>query len=137
MRTKRGCFRLFATLPIAFVLALGARAQESRNDEPVESILASVPDRARAKLNPLEKDSDAAAGGKKLFERHCTECHGETGAGSRRGPSLRATVVQRARAGELFWIITNGVVRKGMPPWAKLPEQQRWQIVTYLRADGR
>jgi mono/diheme cytochrome c family protein len=128
---------MFAALPIAVVLALGASAQERRHDEPVESILASVPDRARVKLNPLESDSEAAAGGKKLFEQHCAECHGETGAGSRRGPSLRANGMERATAGELFWILTNGVVRKGMPPWAKLPEQQRWQIVAFLRAGGR
>ena len=29
---------------------------------------------------------------------------------------------------------TNGNVKKGMPPFARLPETQRWQIVSFLRA---
>jgi hypothetical protein len=40
--------------------------------------------------------------------------------------------VQQATPGALFWILTNGVVRHGMPVWSKLPEAQRWQIVTFL-----
>ena len=40
---------------------------------------------------------------------------------------------QQATPGTLFWILTNGVVRRGMPVWSKLPEPQRWQIVTYQR----
>src|ERR1039458_2643568 len=41
--------------------------------------------------------------------------------------------VQQASPGTLFWILTNGVVRRGMPVWSKLPEPQRWQIVSYLK----
>jgi hypothetical protein len=36
--------------------------------------------------------------------------------------------------GTLFWILTNGVVRRGTPVWSKLPEAQRWQIVSYLKS---
>ena len=32
------------------------------------------------------------------------------------------------------WLITNGVVRRGMPAWSKLPEPQRWQIIVFLRS---
>ncbi len=56
--------------------------------------------------------------------------------GGRRAPSLRAEEVQRATPGTLFWILTNGVVRRGMPVWSKLPEPQRWQIVTYVKSLG-
>ena len=42
--------------------------------------------------------------------------------GARKGPSLRADPVQQATPGTLFWILTNGVVRRGMPVWSKLPE---------------
>jgi mono/diheme cytochrome c family protein len=52
----------------------------------------------------------------------------------RKGPSLLADEVQRSTPGTLFWILTNGVVRRGMPVWSKLPEPQRWQIVTYLKS---
>src|SRR5579863_5860932 len=54
---------------------------------------------------------------------------GEAAEGSRKAPSLLADPVQQATPGTLFWILTNGVVRRGMPVWSKLPEPERWQIV--------
>jgi hypothetical protein len=96
--------------------------------------LAKVPTKARNRHNPLEGDSDAVAAGGKLFERHCAECHGHTAEGGRRAPSLRAREVQLATPGTLFWLLTNGVVRRGMPVWSKLPEPERWQIVTFLKS---
>ena len=33
-----------------------------------------------------------------------------------------------------FWLLTNGVVRKKMPAWSKLPEPQRWQLVRFLKS---
>jgi len=35
--------------------------------------------------------------------------------------------------GEVFWFITRGSLSGAMPSWASLPEQQRWQLVTYLK----
>lgn len=97
---------------------------------------AKVPEKARAKSNPLAEDPDAPVAGRKLFEQHCAECHGSTAEGGRKAPSLRGEEVQQATPGTLFWILTNGVVRRGMPVWSKLPEPQRWQIVTYLKSLG-
>jgi hypothetical protein len=54
--------------------------------------------------------------------------------GTRKGPTLLGEEVQQATPGTLFWILSNGVVRRGMPVWSKLPEQQRWQIVTFLQS---
>jgi cytochrome c len=93
-----------------------------------------VPETARSTMNPLVNDPDALLAGRKLFEQHCAECHGDTGEGSRKAPSLRAEEVQQATPGTLFWILTNGVVRRGMPVWSKLPEPQRWQIVTFVKS---
>ena len=98
--------------------------------------LAKAPEKWRIKENPLATDPDAVAAGRKLFEAHCAECHGETAAGGKKGPSLRAQEVQQATPGAIFWVLTNGVVRRGMPVWSKLPEPQRWQIVTYLKSLG-
>ena len=36
--------------------------------------------------------------------------------------------------GEIFWFITKGDKDNGMPSWAALPEQKRWQIITYVEA---
>jgi mono/diheme cytochrome c family protein len=95
---------------------------------------AKVPERARSRMNPLVNDPDAPVAGRKLFEQHCAECHGDTAEGGKKAPSLRAEEVQQATPGTLFWILTNGVVRRGMPVWSKLPEPQRWQIVTFVKS---
>jgi mono/diheme cytochrome c family protein len=96
--------------------------------------LAEAPEKARAKKNPFEGDREAVVVGRKLFEQHCSECHERSAGGTRKGPSLLREEVQQATPGTLFWILTNGVVRKGMPVWSKLPEQQRWQIVSFLQS---
>ncbi|HXY50069.1 MAG TPA: cytochrome c [Terriglobales bacterium] len=96
--------------------------------------LAKVPERTRARRNPLATDPDAVAAGKKLFGQHCAECHGTTAEGGKKAPNLREEEVQKATPGTIFWILTNGVVRRGMPVWSKLPEPERWQIVTFVKA---
>ncbi len=98
--------------------------------------LTKAPEKARLKPNPLEKDPDAVVAGQFLFENHCAECHGEAGLGGKKAPTLRAPEVQNASPGTLFWLLTSGVTRKGMPVWSKLPETQRWQIIRYLKSLG-
>jgi mono/diheme cytochrome c family protein len=96
--------------------------------------LSRVPDKDKARTNPLEGDPDAIAAGQKLFTQHCAECHGENLGGTSRGINLMDEEVQEASPGALFWILTNGVVRRGMPVWSKLPEPQRWQLVAFLKS---
>jgi mono/diheme cytochrome c family protein len=122
-------------------LALGqqnsaARATPPKKDSSVYAELAKAPEKARAKRNPLESDPDAIAAGRNLFEQHCGECHGDTAEGGKKGPSLRAEQVQNSTPGAIFWLLTNGVVRRGMPVWSKLPEPQRWQLVAYIKSLG-
>jgi mono/diheme cytochrome c family protein len=108
----------------------------TRAKESVYGEIEKAPEKARAKRNPFEQNADAVSAGKILFEQHCAECHGETALGGKKAPSLRAVEVQGANPGAIFWILTNGVVRRGMPVWSKLPEPQRWQLVTYLKSLG-
>ncbi len=96
--------------------------------------LAEAPEKARARKNPFEGDKQAAAAGGKLFEQHCAECHGKKAGGARKGPSLVGEEVRQATPGTLFWVLSNGVVRRGMPVWSKLPDPERWQIVTFLQS---
>ena len=100
------------------------------------SELAKAPEKARVRLNPFETDPDAIVAGQILFEDHCQECHGPSAVGGKKGPSLREPQVQNATPGTLFWLLTSGVARKGMPVWSKLPEAQRWQLVRYLKSLG-
>jgi mono/diheme cytochrome c family protein len=96
--------------------------------------LRKAPEKAVNRTNPLENDPEAIAAGKLLFANHCAECHGDDAKGGRKGPSLRVSDVQNATPGTLFWLLTNGVVRKKMPAWSKLPEPQRWQLVRFLKS---
>lgn len=138
-----------AALPVLMMAALlvfhasfalaGQVLTASRNRKWNYRALARVPEKARAWPNPLENDPDAVAAGRKLFEQHCAECHGTKAEGTKRAPSVLQPRVQQAPPGAIFWILTNGVVRRGMPDWSKLPEPQRWQIVRFIesfRASG-
>ncbi|GAC1684129.1 MAG: hypothetical protein PVS2B2_23210 [Candidatus Acidiferrum sp.] len=117
-------------------LSSPARSAAPQNDKWNYDELEKAPEKARARRNPLDTNSRALAGGRILFEDHCAECHGLTAQGSKKAPSLRAPQVQNATPGTLFWILTNGVVRRGMPVWSRLPEPQRWQLVRYLKSLG-
>ena len=112
----------------------GTRQEPS--PDVVYSEIRKAPDKARAKRNPLERDPDAVAAGRILFEQRCAECHGDTAEGGKKGPSLRTSEIREAEPGAIFWILTNGVVRKGMPVWSKLPEPQRWQLVSFIKSLG-
>ncbi len=96
--------------------------------------LEKAPEKAKNRPNPYENDPQAIAAGQILFEDHCAECHGDDANGARKGPSLRVSEVRAATPGTLYWLLTNGVVRKKMPAWSKLPEPQRWQLVKYLKS---
>ena len=113
-----------------------ANDDKSKDNKSAEIFaeLGKAPEKARKRMNPLENDPEAIAAGRLLFEDHCVECHGDKAKGGKKGPNLRAPEVQNATPGTLFWLLTNGVVRKGMPVWSKLPEPQRWQLVRYLKS---
>jgi mono/diheme cytochrome c family protein len=131
----------------SFLAISVALAQSGNSDKPpvaaapkydpaIYAELQKAPEKARKRTNPLQNDPDAVAAGAMLFEQHCAECHGDAARGGKKGPSLRAAEVQDTTAGAIFWILTNGVVRKGMPVWSKLPEPQRWQLVRYIKSLG-
>jgi cytochrome c oxidase cbb3-type subunit 2 len=149
MKTASALFRSAGRIGLAglgiVVLAIvafatsQARAQKKDADggkvkESTYAALADAPAKARERKNPFAGDPQAMAAGGKLFEQHCAECHEIKAGGTRKGPSLLREEVQQATPGTLFWILSNGVVRRGMPVWSKLPEQQRWQIVTFLQS---
>jgi mono/diheme cytochrome c family protein len=92
-----------------------------------------APPDAATKKNPFAGKPEAIAAGKKLFMRHCAECHNEDGTGLQDASNLQAPEVQKQSDGELFWKITNGNVKKGMPPATRLSDDERWDVVSFLR----
>ncbi len=92
-----------------------------------------APDQASIRKNPLAENKNAAAGGAKLFHRHCAECHGPTGTGLKKAANFTMPEIQSQSDGALFWKITNGNPDRRMPSFSQLPELQRWQLVLHLR----
>ncbi|MGE5726245.1 MAG: PQQ-dependent sugar dehydrogenase [Acidobacteriota bacterium] len=76
------------------------------------------------------------ATGHELFHHYCARCHGESAQGSGNIPSLVDGGMETVTPGEVYWFITKGSPQNGMPSWAKLPKNVRWEIVTYVKSLG-
>ncbi|MCL4831181.1 MAG: c-type cytochrome [Caldilineaceae bacterium] len=85
---------------------------------------------------------DSIAAGAATYTQYCAVCHGNEGKGDGPGAAalnpkpadFSAEHVQVLSDGGLFWFITNGVPNSAMPPWGEvLSEQQRWEVVNFLR----
>jgi mono/diheme cytochrome c family protein len=138
MRKTPAGFLIPALLFVASLAAAVAGAAADKNEETdsrgVLMAIAKAPAKARDWKNPYEGNAEALLAGKKLYVQHCAECHGENARGMRNAVSLRAADVQNATPGELVWFLRNGNLFHGMPSWSGLPEQRRWQVVTYLKS---
>lgn len=104
-------------------------------------------DQAKMHLNPLPRSKENLTEGRTLFNAFCVVCHGKFGEGDGpvtslkdwprslfpRPPSLQSDKVRDYKDGQLFHIIAMG--QNMMPSYAeKLNDEERWQIVHYLRA---
>lgn len=126
--TANRCRVLGAAIALLAMIGSVGEVQVRERDES----WVAPPD-AAAKANPLAARPDAERGGAKLFAARCAACHGEDGRGSSKGPDL-TTTVQAQSDGALFWKISSGNSRAGMPPFSFMPEAQRWQLVLRLRS---
>jgi mono/diheme cytochrome c family protein len=100
-----------------------------------------IPAAERNRKSPIAATPEAIAAGKGLFSSQCAMCHGARGDG--KGDlalSLRLQIPDFTRAaqqkkrtdGELFYILAHG--HKEMPAETRLTEEQRWQMILYLRS---
>ncbi len=117
----RPFFRLIVAAS-ALIPSLPALAQTFHN----------APASSAALKDPYTGQRNAKAG-QSRYRQSCAPCHGANARGTGNIPSLASGATQAAKPGEIFWFITHGDVANGMPAWASLPAQQRWQIVTYLK----
>lgn len=90
----------------------------------------------------LDDPANVQAGARAYATRGCITCHGAPGVGWAKfseamrpyPPDLKELVAQR-RAGELFWVIRNGIRMTGMPGFALADVEDReiWTIVAFVR----
>lgn len=101
-----------------------------------------VPVWAQFRTNPVPDTAESVAAGRALYQQTCIVCHGAQGLGD--GPAaltlnprpvnLKIHVPQHPDGFLEYWI-AEGVPDTQMPAWKdQLTEEQRWQIVRYLRA---
>src|ERR1019366_7969414 len=112
----------------AVLLSMLSIAALQADDKPFHD----APATAKAQKNPFSGQQAAADAGKTLYARNCLACHGKTLQGTGNVPSLVDGKLKGVTAGEVFWFVTKGDKDNGMPSWAFLPEEKRWQIVTYV-----
>ncbi|MFL5602565.1 MAG: c-type cytochrome [Gemmatimonadaceae bacterium] len=89
--------------------------------------------------NPTPASDSSLANGRKYFAINCAVCHGDRAMGD--GPVTKfgmpginlTTDMTKARTdGYIFGMIRNG--RGLMPPYNRIEESDRWDVVNYLRA---
>jgi mono/diheme cytochrome c family protein len=101
-----------------------------------------VPEEAKQRQNPVATSPAALAAARTVYMDKCVQCHGETGKGDgaeaasyypRPTSFLDTRHMNSVTDGEIFYQISQG--RKPMPSFKKrLSEEQRWQLVDYVRA---
>ena len=115
---------------LAVVMCLFSVSVMRAEDNPFHDAPAS----AKAMKNPYESQATAVDAGKALYARNCLSCHGKALQGTGNVPSLMDGKLKGVTSGEVFWFITKGSTDNGMPAWGFLPEEKRWQIVSYVEA---
>ena len=93
--------------------------------------------------NPLPYTAAVINNGRTAYIAECAECHGDTGLGDgpwaidNRGaiPPLSSPHIDVHTDGEIYWWITHGIPSLDMPPLQdELSEEQRWQIIHFIRS---
>jgi mono/diheme cytochrome c family protein len=91
--------------------------------------------------NPVTADERSLLNGRKYFQINCAVCHGENGDGNGAlkqlnpaygfPPSLLTDQAKGRSDGYVWGMIRNG--RGLMPPYNRIEESDRWDVVNYLR----
>jgi mono/diheme cytochrome c family protein len=102
---------------------------------------------AAKRKNPVAMSAESIAAGRKLYDRHCSECHGDGGKGDgMAGEGLEEQPSDLTDAkwehgstdGEMFVVIRDGAGPKSdMKPFAKkMTARQIWDVVNFVRTLG-
>jgi mono/diheme cytochrome c family protein len=118
---------VLAIIAVALAAAGSGRAAHGAPSSPSEQAQSS------GKEQMYIGRDDQIRAGEKLYRRHCAECHGADGRGIGKAANLQAPHVQTKSPAELVEFLRDGDLWRGMPSWANMPEERRWQIVAYIK----
>ena len=116
----------------------------------VPNLVAMSPVEQDAIPNPTPASFDSLKNGELLFQRYCATCHGPRGGGD--GPIAGApfgtgpfglvlpiggptSVVRILSDGHIYTTMSLG--RRRMPSYQRIPREDRWDIVNYVRELNR
>src|SRR5581483_2899972 len=99
-----------------------------------------APATARKLKNPLAATDENIDRGRALYNENCASCHGQDGkaktdiaAGMKVKPA-DLTMLHERTDGEIYWVVTNGIKKSGMPAFkAKAGDNERWQMTLYVK----
>ena len=118
------------SVPVTGTVMAGFQVSYSALPGTIDS-MSSIP-------NPTPVSDQSLANGRKYFQINCAVCHGDRAMGD--GPATKfgmpginlTSDVTRGRAdGYIYGMIRNG--RGLMPPYNRIEETDRWDVVNYLR----
>ncbi len=136
-----------AALVLGVLAAGAAGAQQTGQPAP------SSPGWLEIEVAPLAsrppEDESAIEGGRKVYDFRCSPCHGMEG--DAQGPvapyldprprdfTFANFKLRTTKSGELpldedlFRTVTRGIPGTAMPSWSLLSEEERWQVVYYVK----
>ena len=89
--------------------------------------------------NPVSPTDSSIALGRRYYQINCSVCHGESGKGDGMathygmpGMNLMIDITKGRTDGYIWGMIRNG--RGLMPPYNRIEEKERWDVVNYIRA---
>jgi len=93
--------------------------------------------------NPMAYSPASVERGWQVFLKRCIGCHGRLGDG--KGPSApemlprprnltNSHFMKQVEDPRIYESIYFGIVGTGMPPWDYLSEDQRWDLVNFVRS---
>src|SRR5206468_84476 len=84
--------------------------------------------------NPLDTPQDAELGGR-LFQTHCSYCHGAQGEGGRGADLTNGQYHHGASDPELYLTIRNGIRGTEMPA-VRASDDDIWRLVAFVKKIG-
>ncbi len=133
--------------PLAEQEAVAMRTADPAGHCPQTRATSPAPEPFTSMVNPLPASNENISGGRLLFHEDarpmpCETCHGFKGNGfgvifQQMKPYPRDftcyQVMSALSDGQLFWIIKSGSHGTRMKGFAKLTDDQAWQLVHYIR----
>jgi mono/diheme cytochrome c family protein len=93
----------------------------------------------RLATNPTPITEASLANGRKYYQINCAVCHGDKAMGDGKavkygmaGMSMMNDLLKNRPDGYIFGMMRNG--RGLMPPYNRIEEKDRWDVVNYIRA---